>query len=68
VLYTRYAYVFQASGLILLVAMIGAIVLTLRDRVGVRRQIIAVQVARTPEEAVEMRSVPSGRGLPEEVS
>ncbi|MDB5559261.1 NADH-quinone oxidoreductase subunit J [Enterovirga sp.] len=68
VLYTRYAYFFQASGLILLVAMIGAIVLTLRDRVGVRRQIIAVQVARTPEEAVEMRSVPSGRGLPEEVS
>ena len=68
VLYTRYAYLFQAAGLILLVAMIGAIVLTLRDRVGVRRQNIALQVARTPEEAVQLRDVPSRQGLPEEVS
>ncbi|WP_375460628.1 NADH-quinone oxidoreductase subunit J [uncultured Enterovirga sp.] len=68
VLYTRYAYFFQAAGLILLVAMIGAIVLTLRDRVGVKRQNISQQVARTPEEAVQLRQVPSGQGLPEEVS
>ena len=65
VLYTRYSYFFQAAGLILLVAMIGAIVLTLRDRVGVRRQNIALQVARTPEEAVQMHKVPSRQGLGE---
>lgn len=65
VLYTQYSYFFQAAGLILLVAMIGAIVLTLRDRVGVKRQNIAVQVARTPEEAVQLRSVPSRKGLEE---
>ena len=63
VLYTRFSYFFQASGLILLVAMIGAIVLTLRDRVGVKRQNIAVQVARTPEEAVQLRHVPSRAGV-----
>ena len=68
VLYTRYAYFFQAAGLILLVAMIGAIVLTLRDRVGVRRQNIAEQVARMPGEAVTLRTVPSRQGLPENVS
>jgi NADH-quinone oxidoreductase subunit J len=65
VLYTRYSYFFQAAGLILLVAMIGAIVLTLRDRVGVKRQNIAQQVARTPEEAVQMHKVPSRQGLGE---
>jgi NADH-quinone oxidoreductase subunit J len=65
VLYTRYSYFFQAAGLILLVAMIGAIVLTLRDRVGVKRQNIAQQVARTPEEAVQMHKVPSRQGLEE---
>ena len=65
VLYTRYSYFFQAAGLILLVAMIGAIVLTLRDRPGVRRQNIAKQVARTPEEAVQMHKVPSLQGLGE---
>jgi NADH-quinone oxidoreductase subunit J len=63
VLYTQYSYFFQASGLILLVAMIGAIVLTLRDRVGVKRQNIAAQVARTPEEAVQLHKVPSRQGL-----
>jgi NADH-quinone oxidoreductase subunit J len=63
VLYTRYSYFFQASGLILLVAMIGAIVLTLRDRPGVKRQNIAEQVARQPNEAVDMRSVPSRQGI-----
>jgi NADH-quinone oxidoreductase subunit J len=65
VLYTRYSYFFQAAGLILLVAMIGAIVLTLRDRVGVKRQNIAQQVARSPEEAVQMHKVPSRQGLGE---
>jgi NADH-quinone oxidoreductase subunit J len=60
-LYTRYAYAFEASGLILLVAMIGAIVLTLRQRAGVRRQRIARQVARI--EAVEVVKVPTGQGV-----
>jgi NADH-quinone oxidoreductase subunit J len=63
VLYTQYFYFFQAAGLILLVAMIGAIVLTLRERVGVKRQNISVQVARLPEEAVQLRKVPFGQGL-----
>jgi NADH-quinone oxidoreductase subunit J len=63
VLYTQYSYFFQAAGLILLVAMLGAIVLTLRDRVGVKRQNIAQQVARTPEEAVQLHKVPSRQGL-----
>src|SRR5687767_8152682 len=49
VLYTQYFYFFQAAGLILLVAMIGAIVLTLRERLGVRRQDISKQVRRTQE-------------------
>jgi NADH-quinone oxidoreductase subunit J len=61
ILYTRYVYAFQASGLILLVAMIGAIVLTLRQRVGVRRQRISGQVARI--EAVEVVKVPTGQGV-----
>lgn len=52
--YTQYAYLFQASGLVLLVAMIGAIVLTLRSRPGVRRQKIADQIARTKAETVEL--------------
>jgi NADH-quinone oxidoreductase subunit J len=63
VLYTRYFYFFQAAGLILLVAMIGAIVLTLRERVGVRRQDISKQNARTQETAVELRKVPFRQGL-----
>ena len=46
VLYTDYIYLFQAAGLVLLVAMIGAIVLTLREREGVRRQTIGAQVGR----------------------
>ena len=68
VLYTRYALFFQGAGLVLLVAMIGAIVLTLRDRPGVRRQNIAVQNARDPKEAVALHDVPSRQGLPESVS
>ncbi len=63
VLYTDYAYLFQASGLVLLVAMVGAIVLTLRDREGVKRQSIARQVARTRGEGVETVSVKSREGV-----
>jgi NADH-quinone oxidoreductase subunit J len=62
-LYTQYFYLFQAAGLILLVAMIGAIVLTLRSRGGVRRQKIAEQVARTRDQAVVIRKVPTGEGV-----
>jgi NADH-quinone oxidoreductase subunit J len=63
VLYTDYAYLFQAAGLVLLVAMVGAIVLTLRDREGVKRQSIARQVARTRAEGVETVSVKSREGV-----
>jgi NADH-quinone oxidoreductase subunit J len=63
VLYTDYVFFFQLAGLILLVAMIGAIVLTLRDRPGVKRQNIAVQNARTQTMAVETRKVPSRQGV-----
>ena len=62
-LYTKYVYLFQASGLILLVAMIGAIVLSNRRREGVRRQVIADQVARTRKDAVEMKKVTPGGGI-----
>jgi NADH-quinone oxidoreductase subunit J len=61
ILYTDYIYLFQGSGIILLVAMIGAIVLTLRDRPGTKRQDIAVQVARAG--TVSVRQVPQGVGL-----
>ena len=63
VLYTQYVYFFQAAGLILLTAMIGAIVLTLRHKSGVRRQDIATQVARTRETAIEVVKVPSRQGI-----
>ncbi|MGU3536865.1 NADH-quinone oxidoreductase subunit J [Methylobacterium sp. A54F] len=63
VLYTDYVYFFQIAGLVLLVAMIGAIVLTLRDRPGVKRQNISVQNARTQAMAVETRKVPSRQGV-----
>ncbi|MEM6383680.1 MAG: NADH-quinone oxidoreductase subunit J [Pseudomonadota bacterium] len=63
VLYTDYVYFFQAAGMILLVAMVGAIVLTLRQREGVKRQVIARQNARTPETAIEVVKVKSGQGL-----
>jgi NADH-quinone oxidoreductase subunit J len=63
VLYTKYIYFFQAAGLVLLVAMIGAIVLTLRHKEGVKRQNIADQVARTPATAIEIRKVQPGQGL-----
>jgi NADH-quinone oxidoreductase subunit J len=59
-LYTKYVYFFQAAGLVLLVAMVGAIVLTLRHKVGVKRQSIAAQVARGPATAVRVVKVESG--------
>ncbi len=62
-LYTKYVYFFQLSGLILLVAMIGAIVLTLRDRPGVKRQDAAKQAARTRETSIEVRKVKSREGV-----
>jgi NADH-quinone oxidoreductase subunit J len=62
ILYTDYVYYFQIAGLVLLVAMIGAIVLTLRSRPGVRRQVIAVQNARTAAMAVEMVDIKPGEG------
>ncbi|MGD9921057.1 MAG: NADH-quinone oxidoreductase subunit J [Pseudorhodoplanes sp.] len=63
VLYTKYIYYFQAAGLVLLVAMIGAIVLTLRHKEGVKRQNISDQVARTPATAIEVVKVQPGQGL-----
>jgi len=63
VLYTDYFYFFQASGFVLLVAMIGAIVLTLRHKVNVKRQNISAQVARTPEAAIKVVKVRPGQGL-----
>src|SRR5262245_59952717 len=62
VLYTDYFYLFQAAGLILLVAMVGAIVLTLRRR-DVRRQSIARQVSRRASETLEVKDVPTGSGV-----
>lgn len=63
VLYTQYLYFFQAAGLVLLVAMIGAIVLTLRDRVRSRRQVIGDQIARSARDAVVAMDVPLGAGI-----
>jgi NADH-quinone oxidoreductase subunit J len=68
VLYTKYVYFFQAAGLILLTAMIGAIVLTLRpQRPNVKRQDVAKQNARTKESGVDIRQVKSGAALPDKV-
>jgi NADH-quinone oxidoreductase subunit J len=63
ILYTRYLFAFQAAGLILLVAMIGAIVLTLRQRPDSRRQSIAAQLARSRAQTVEVVKVPVGEGV-----
>ena len=68
VLYTQYIYYFQAAGLVLLVAMIGAIVLTLRERPGVKRQNIVAQNARTKATAMDVKKVPSRAGVPEELA
>ena len=63
VLYTRYAFIFEASGLVLLVAMIGAIVLTHRERSGVRRQNIGDQIARRSADAIRNVDQPVGQGV-----
>ena len=63
ILYTDYIYFFQIAGLVLLVAMIGAIVLTLRHKEGVKRQDVSAQVRRTPATAIEVKKVPTGKGL-----
>jgi NADH-quinone oxidoreductase subunit J len=63
VLYTDYAGVFEAAGFVLLVAMIGAIVLTLRDRDGVRKQDATAQMARTKETGMEMVDIEPGQGI-----
>ncbi|WP_455372367.1 NADH-quinone oxidoreductase subunit J [Limibacillus halophilus] len=63
VLYTDYVYLFQACGMILLVAMVGAIVLTLRQREGVRRQSISKQVSRKVGDTIEVKKVPSRSGV-----
>ncbi|MFO1014464.1 MAG: NADH-quinone oxidoreductase subunit J [Caulobacteraceae bacterium] len=65
VLYTDYIYFFQAAGLVLLVAMIGAIVLTLRHKTSVKRQVIADQVARTPAAGMRVVQIKSGEGIGE---
>jgi len=61
--YDRYLLLFQLAGLILLVAMIGAIVLTLRHRTDVKRQNIVDQILRDPAKAMELKDVKSGQGL-----
>jgi NADH-quinone oxidoreductase subunit J len=66
IIYTDYVYYFQIAGLVLLVAMIGAIVLTLRSRPGVRRQVIASQNARTAAMSVDMLDIKPGQGAGQE--
>jgi NADH-quinone oxidoreductase subunit J len=63
ILYTDYVHFFQIAGMVLLVAMIGAIVLTLRHKAGVKRQDISAQVARTPATAIEIKKVETGKGI-----
>ncbi len=63
VLYTKYVHYFQLAGMVLLVAMIGAIVLTLRHKAYVKRQDVSAQNARTPALAMTVRKVASGQGL-----
>jgi NADH-quinone oxidoreductase subunit J len=65
VLYTDYVYFFQAAGLVLLVAMIGAIVLTLKHREGVKRQDVGRQTARNPATGMRIVSIKSGEGIDE---
>ncbi len=62
-IYTRYIYLFQASGLILLVAMIGAIVLTMRHRTNIKRQDILEQIYRDPAASMDLKDVKPGQGL-----
>ena len=62
-IYTNYVYLFQAAGMILLVAMIGAIVLTLRTRPGVKKQRISDQIGRSRSQSVELKKVRPGQGV-----
>jgi NADH-quinone oxidoreductase subunit J len=62
-IYDQYVYLFQAAGLILLVAMIGAIVLTMRHRPNVKRQDVLAQMYRDPAKAMELKDVKPGQGL-----
>jgi len=62
-IYTHYIYLFEAAGMILLVAMIGAIVLTHRKREGVRKQVIGDQLARRQEETVKLQKIETGKGI-----
>jgi len=62
-IYTHYIYLFQASGIILLVAMIGAIVLTFRRRAGMHRQKISDQLNRHPEDTIEIHQIKPGQGI-----
>jgi len=63
ILYDDYILIFQLAGLVLLVAMIGAIVLTLRHRVDVKRQDVIAQMMRDPAKAMELKDVKPGQGL-----
>ena len=63
VLYTDYIHLFQLSGMILLVAMIGAIVLTFRDRVGLKRQSYIKQISRERKDGVEIVDIPQNKGV-----
>ncbi|NNU81842.1 NADH-quinone oxidoreductase subunit J [Halovulum dunhuangense] len=62
-IYTRYVFLFQAAGLVLFVAMVGAIVLTLRHREDVKRQDVLAQMYRDPNTAIEMKDVKPGQGI-----
>ncbi|GEO82155.1 NADH-quinone oxidoreductase subunit J [Pararhodospirillum oryzae] len=63
VIYTNYFYLFQGAGLVLLVAMVGAILLTHRRHPGVRRQSVAAQIARRKEDSLKLNKVPTGKGI-----
>ena len=63
ILYTDYIHIFQISGMILLIAMIGAIVLTFREREGVKKQSYLKQISRERKEGVEVLEVPSNKGV-----
>ena len=63
ILYTDYIYLFQGAGMVLLVAMVGAIVLTLRARPGVRKQKISEQINRHPEDVIEIKKIQPGSGI-----
>ena len=63
VMYTDYVLYFQLAGIILLLSMIGAILLTFRERVGVKRQSYIKQISRNPSSAIEMKDVESNKGV-----